>query len=150
MKFRLALLAALLSAPLAASARPPDGSVAACLAAAALQPRTAFEVVVGTYPTVVERRLDLLEINRLRRGAPPFKTLAHGLSIADFRLRDYVKSEATCWRPGGHACAWLGSVVVDLTPQDIRVYVPSEYRPGTCEAKQLLLHEMEHERLYRR
>ena len=140
---------ALLAAPLAADAAPA-GSVAACLESAALQPRTVFDVVVSAYPTVIERRLSIKEINRLRQSVPPPKTVAHGLSVADYRLRYTVKSEATCWQPGGHACAWLGSVVVDLTPQSIRVYIPSEYKPKSCESKELLLHEMEHERMHRR
>jgi hypothetical protein len=144
-----ALIAVLLAAPLAAAARAPEGSVAACLESAALQPRTVFEVVVGTYPTVVERRLNIKEINRLRKIVPPPKTIAHGLSVADYRLRYNTKSEATCWQPGGHTCAWLGSVVVNLTPDDIRVYIPKEYPPDSCESKELLLHEKEHEQLHR-
>ncbi|MFI5350577.1 MAG: hypothetical protein ACHQ2Z_13605 [Elusimicrobiota bacterium] len=149
MRPRSALLAALLAAPLSAAARGPAGSVEACLESAALQPRTVFEVVVGTYPTVVERRLDIKGINRMRRVEPPPKTIAHGLSIADFSLRYTTKSEATCWQPGGHTCAWLGSVVVDFTPKAIRIYIPKEYRPDSCESKELMLHEMEHERLHR-
>ncbi len=149
MDFRPALLAALLAAPFPAAAGALPGSVEACLESAALQPRTVFDVVVSSYPTVVERRLSIKEVNRLRPVVPPPKTIAHGLSVADYRLRYTVKSEATCWKPGGHACAWLGSVVVDLTPADIRIYIPKEYRPGSCEAKQLLLHEMGHERLHR-
>ena len=122
----------------------------ACLQAASIQPRTVFEVVVGTYPTIVERRLNIKEINRLRRVEPPPKTIAHGLSIADYSLRYTTKSEATCWQPGGHTCAWLGSVVVNMTPDAIRIYIPKEYRPDSCESKQLMLHEMEHEQLHRR
>ena len=149
MRLRTALLAALLATPLSAAALAPAGSVAACLEEAALQPRTVFEVVVATYPTVVERRLNIKEINRLRRVEPPPMTIAHGLSIADFRLRYTTKSEATCWQPGGHTCAWLGNVVVDLTPKDIRIYIPKEYRTNSCESGALLMHEMEHERLHR-
>lgn len=145
-----ALLAALLAAPLSAASRAPQGSVEACLAEAARQPRTAFEVAVSTYPTVIERRLSIKEINRLRTVKPPPKTVAHGLSVSDFRLRYTTKSEATCWQPGGHTCAWIGSVVVDLTPEAVRIYIPKEYPPDSCESKQLLLHEMEHERLSRR
>jgi hypothetical protein len=145
---RSALAAALLAAPLSAGAAPA-GSVEACLESAALQPRTVFDVVVSSYPTVIERRLSIKEINRLRQVVPPPKTLAHGLSVADYRLRYNVKSEATCWQPGGHTCAWLGSVVVDLTPDSIRVYIPKEYKTNSCESKALVLHEMEHEKLHR-
>jgi hypothetical protein len=147
--FRPALLAALLAAPLRSAAAAPPGSVEACVESAALQPRTVFDVVVSSYPTVVERGLNIKELNRLRSVVPPPKTIAHGLSVADYRMNFTVRSEATCWRPGGHACAWLGSVVVDLTPADIRIYIPKEYRTSSCEAKQLLLHEMDHERLHR-
>jgi hypothetical protein len=150
LRLRPALLAALLAAPPLARARAPEGSVAACLESAALQPRTVFDVVISSYPTVVERRLNIKGINRLRAVKPPSKSPAHGLSVADYRLRYTVKSEATCWHPGGHACAWLGSVVVDLTPEAIRIYIPSEYRPDSCESKALLLHEMEHERRHHR
>jgi len=143
---RPVLLAALL-APAAAGA--PPGSVEACLESAALQPRTVFDVVVSSYPTLIERRLNIVEVNRLRPKNPPPKTIAHGVSVADYRLNYTVKSEATCWKPGGHACAWLGSVVVDLTPADIRIYIPKEYKASSCEAKQLLKHEMQHERLHR-
>ena len=139
---------ALLAAPLAADAAPA-GSVAACLESAALQPRTVFDVVVSAYPTVIERRLSIKEINRLRQSVPPPKTVAHGLSVADYRLRYTVKSEATCWQPGGHTCAWLGSVVVDLTPESIRIYIPKEYKANSCESKALVIHELEHEKLHR-
>jgi hypothetical protein len=144
---RPALAAALLAGPAFAAA--PPGSVEACLESAALQPRTVFDVVVSSYPTLVERRLGIKEINRLRPAQPPPRSIAHGVSIADFKLNYTVRSEATCWKPGGHACAWLGSVVVDLTPADIRIYVPKEYPQSSCEAKQLLKHEMTHERLHR-
>jgi hypothetical protein len=143
------LLAALLAPSLAAAASAPKGSVEACIEEAALQPRTVFEVVVSSYPTIVERRFNIKEVNRLRRSMPPPKTIAHGLSVADYNLRYTTKSEATCWQPGGHTCAWLGSVVVDLTPKDIRIYIPKEYRPDSCESKALLHHEMEHETLHR-
>jgi hypothetical protein len=146
---RSALIAALLAAPLTAAARAPAGSVEACLEAAALQPRTVFEVVVGTYPTVIERRLGIDEINRIRPVRLPPQAIAHGLSIADYRLSYNVKSEATCWQEGGHACVWLGSVVVNLTPDSIRIYIPKEYRPNSCESNELLLHEKEHEALHR-
>jgi hypothetical protein len=149
LSIRTALIAALLAAPLSAAAGAPAGSVAACLEAAALQPRTVFEVVVGTYPTVVERRLDINEINRIRPVRLPPQAIAHGLSIADYRLRYNVKSEATCWEAGGHACVWLGSVVVDLTPESIHIYIPKEYGASSCESQALLLHEREHESLHR-
>ncbi|MFI5361868.1 MAG: hypothetical protein ACHQ49_07855 [Elusimicrobiota bacterium] len=141
---------AFLASPVAASAAAPPGSVKACLDAAAAQPRTVFDVVVGTYPTVVERRLAIGEINGIRPVRLPPQAIAHGLSIADYRLRYHVKSEATCWEPGGHACVWLGSVVVNLTPDSIRIYIPKEYPADGCESKALLLHEREHERLHRR
>jgi hypothetical protein len=149
MSFRPALIAALLAAPPIAAARAPAGSVAACLEAASLQPRTVFEVVVGTYPTVVERRLDINAINHIRPVRLPPQAIAHGLSVADYRLRYNVKSDATCWEAGGHACVWLGSVVVDLTPDSIRIYIPKEYRPNSCESTALLLHERQHEALHR-
>jgi hypothetical protein len=148
--FRLSLLAALLVGPLSMAFGAPAGSVEACLESAALQPRTVFDVVISSYPTVVERGLSIKEINRLRPVKPPPKTVAHGISVADYRLRFTTKSEATCWQPGGRTCAWLGSVVADLTPSAIRIYIPKEYPPDGCESKQLLLHEMGHERLHRR
>ena len=150
MRLPTALVAALLAVPPScAAAGAPAGSVQACLESAALQPRTVFDVVVSTYPTVVERRLNIKEINRLRRVEPPPRTIAHGLSVADYSLRYNTESEATCWQPGGHACAWLGKVIVDLTPKAIRIYIPKEYRTNSCESNALLLHEMEHERLHR-
>ena len=144
-----ALVAAFLAAPLSAADRSLDGRGAACLKEAARQPHTVFEVLVSSYPTVIERRMNIKEINLMREVDPPPKTLAHGLSVADYRLDYTTKCEATCWQPGGHACAWLGGVVVDLTPESIRIYIPKEYRASSCEEKQLLLHEMEHERLDR-
>jgi hypothetical protein len=145
-----AALAVLLGAALPAAARAQDPSLAACLESAAHQPRTVFEVVISTFPTVVERRYFLREINRLRSTQTSPGALAHGLCVANYRLRYSTRTEATCWRPGGHACAWLGKVVVDLTPDDIHVYIPKEYPSQSCESKQLLLHEFEHEELHRR
>jgi hypothetical protein len=144
-----ALLAALLAAPLSAAAAPA-GSVEACLESAALQPRTVFDVVVSSYPTVVERRLNIPEINRIRPVQLPPKAIAHGLTMAHFSLRYNVKNEATSGLPGGRVCAWIGSVVVNLTPDAVRIYIPKEYAPNSCESKQLMLHEKGHERLFRR
>jgi hypothetical protein len=120
-----------------------------CVAAAAKEPRTHFEVLVGTYPTVVDRGLSLAEINRLHRKNAPPKGVVHGYSLANYRLRYTTRSQSTHWPFGGRACAWLGSVVVDLTPEGISVYIPREYAPDSCESRQLLAHEMEHERLHR-
>ena len=150
MNLRLALAAAFLAAAIPAASGAPSGRAAACLEAAPLQPGTVFDVVVATYPTVVERRLNIKEINGIRPIQLPPKAVAHGLSVADFRLRYTTKSEGEGLEPGGHTCAWVGGVAVDLTPEVIRIYIPSEYAPNSCESKQLLLHEMEHERLSRR
>ena len=147
-----ALIAALLWAPLSAAAGPsaPAESVEACLESAALQPRTVFDVVVATYPTVIERRLSISEINRIRPVQLPPKAVAHGLTVADYHLRYNVRSEVASGTPGGPFCAWLKSVVVNMTPEAIGIYIPKEYKPNSCESKQLLLHELEHERLFRK
>lgn len=122
---------------------------ARCVETAAKEPRTHFEVIVGTYSTVIDRSRSLAEINRLRRSIEPPKGVAHGFSLAKYRLRYRTRSKSTHWPFGGGACAWLGSVVVDLTPEDLLVYIPNEYAPDSCESRHLLAHEMEHEHLHR-
>jgi hypothetical protein len=150
LKLRSALLAALLATPLPAVAGPILASAEACFDAAALQPRTVFDVVVSAYPTVFERRLSIKEINRIRPARLPPQAIAHGLSMADFGLRSTVKSEVIGWGPNGSVCAWIGKVTVNLTPESIRIYIPTEYPPGGCESNALSYHELEHEELYRR
>jgi hypothetical protein len=153
-RWRPSLLAAALAlaalAPAAgAAAGAPDPGEEACAEDAAAQPRAAFDVAIGTYPTVVVRGLDIAGVNRVRSGPAPTAFLAHGLCVADYRLTYRTRSEGVDGRPHGRVCAWIGSVVVNLTPEDIRVYIPKEYPPDSCESRELLAHEMEHERLYR-
>jgi|GEM_PF-2427004 len=138
----------------AARAQPPAaGAVddaAECRAEAAQRPPPSFSVVVSTYATIVDRSLDIEGIHRLRTAPAARNIFAHGLCVADYQLRYVTKTEAACWRPGGRAAAWLDSLVVDLTPVDIRIYIAKEYPPGGCESTQLMLHEQEHETVHRR
>jgi hypothetical protein len=149
LKLLPALIAALLSAAPVFAADGLPQTAAACFEQAALQPRTVFDVVVATYTTVVERGRSIREINVIRPIHLPPQAIAHGLTLADFRVNSTTRSEATRWGPDGRVCAWIGGVVVNLTPGSLRIYIPQEYRPKSCESKQLLLHEMEHERLFR-
>ncbi len=149
MKLLWALFAAIWFAPLVSAAEGVPESAAACFEQAALQPRTVFDVVAATYTTVVERGLSIREINVIRPVHLPPQAIAHGLTLADFRVNSTTRSEATRWGPDGRVCAWIGGVVVNLTPASLRIYIPKEYRPNSCESRQLLLHEMEHERLFR-
>lgn len=145
MRRALALGAALLAAAGAASAGEPE---AACRPASAST--TVFEVVVGSFPTVIDRTRNIDQVNRLRSSDMRHPPLAHGLSVAEYHLRDVVQSDAARTWPGGRTCAWLSRVTVDMTPDAIRVYIPKEYPPRSCEYEALVAHEMEHARLHRR
>jgi hypothetical protein len=109
-----------------------------------------YTVLVSTYPTAVERGLSIAEINRLRTQSLPAFARAHGLSVAEYSLQTIVREEETGSGADRRLCAWISSVVVKLTLQSVRIYIPSEYPPGGCESEHLLLHEKEHERLFRR
>jgi hypothetical protein len=151
MSLRSALIAAALAAPLSVSAQEPlAASAAACFRQAARQPPAVLEVVVSSYPAVVERGLTITQINFIRPVSLPPQAIAHGLSMIEFGFRSSTKSEMITWGPDGRVCAWIGKVVVNLTPGPVRIYIPKEYAPATCESKVLFLHELEHEKLFRR
>jgi hypothetical protein len=50
---------------------------------------------------------------------------------------------------GGPRCAWVDKLTVDVTPDKIEIYVPSEYPEGSCEYDQILAHERQHEDTHR-
>ncbi|HXT01367.1 MAG TPA: hypothetical protein VN915_11875 [Elusimicrobiota bacterium] len=50
---------------------------------------------------------------------------------------------------GGPRCAWVDKLTVDMTPEKMEIYIPSDYPEGSCEYDQILSHERQHEETHR-
>lgn len=137
----LALLAALIAAPAFPASR-------ACRDSA---PAPRIRVQVSNFPTVVEHAKGLREINEMLPVKTPKHLLTQGRTIADYRLRYQTDFDGACAdKDCASACAWIRAIAVDVTPVAVRVYIPREYRMGSCEYEQLMRHERGHDLLHRR
>jgi hypothetical protein len=138
----LPLLAALLLS--AAPAR------AAYVCSETARTRPVIGVIVSTYNTVVDQSRTLAEIDALHPVKKPKGVLSQGLTVAEYRLHYSANLEGACDKGCAAACAWVGAFAVDLTPVAVRIHIPKEYRMGSCEYEQLMLHERQHDLLHRR
>lgn len=125
-------------------------SPAALVCKESARSRPFVDVVVSTYPTVVEHAKPLAAINALHPVKKPRGVLSQGLTVAEYRLHYSANLEGACDKGCAAACAWVGAFTVDVTPVAVRIHIPREYRMGTCEYEQLMKHEREHDLLHRR
>ncbi len=139
-----------LSAGVAACGRGRGAARPACPASEARGPLN-FTVSVSSVPTAVRRDLSLDEIARVQGGSERRDGgRTQGLTVVEHRL-DYRTEVAVTTPPrGGPACAWIASLSVDMTPGQVTIYVPRDYAPDSCEAREILLHERRHEEIHRR
>lgn len=113
--------------------------------------RTAPVTVVShTVVTAVRHDLSLEGIARL----PGTESLGpggklQGLTVVHHQLS--YKTGIAMTRPlfGGPRCAWIDKLTVDMTPDKMEIYVPSEYPENSCEYDQILSHERQHEETHR-
>lgn len=119
-----------------------------CKEAAGARPR--IEVRVGAFPTVLDNTRGIAEIDKAYPVKKPKGLLSQGLTVAEYRLHYSADMEGACDKGCKAACAWVGSFAVNLTPVAVRILVPREYKPGSCEHEQLIKHEGEHDKLHRR
>jgi hypothetical protein len=82
------------------------------------------------------RQLGYWQNPGLTRGGHEIKT--------DFRMSGMQRSSS----PG--TCAWVENLTITFDYTELDVYVSSDYADGSCEARQILLHEMEHVAVHRR
>jgi len=71
-----------------------------------------------------------------------------GLTIVQHRM-NYKTGIALTHPLWGQPCAWIDKLTVDVTPEKMEIYVPSEYPEGSCEYDQILSHERQHEDTHR-
>ena len=107
-------------------------------------------VVVSPIETIVRHDLSLAAVAAL----PGTETLGpggklQGLTVVRHQLRYKTAIAVTSPLFGGPRCAWLEKLTVDVTPDKIEIYVPSEYPEESCEYQQILLHERSHEETHR-
>ncbi len=145
MRYNVPVTTALTALLLTASAH---AAPLVCKEAAATRPR--IEVRVGSFPTVVDNSRGIVEIDKAYPVKKPKGLLSQGLTVAEYRLHYTADMEGACDKGCKAACAWVGSFIVDLTPVSVRILVPREYKPDSCEHEQLLKHEGEHDKLHRR
>ena len=110
-----------------------------------------FSVRVAPVETVVRRDVDLAGLVRVRGGSERSdggKT--QGLTVVEHRL-GYKTGVALTTNPfQSRPCAWMSSLAVDMTPGQVTIYVPSEYAADSCEGREILSHERQHEEIHRR
>ena len=71
-----------------------------------------------------------------------------GLTVVHHQL-SYKTGIALTHPLWGPRCAWVDKLTVDVTPEKMEIYVPSEYPEGSCEYDQILSHERLHEDTHR-
>lgn len=139
----------LLASP-AACGRGRDASRPPCASGDARRPLD-FTVTVSSVPTVVRRDLSLDEIARVQGGTERRDGgRTQGLTVVEHRLDYRTEVAVTEASRGEPACAWIGALSVDMTPGQVTIYVPRDYAPDSCEAREILLHERRHEEIHRR
>jgi len=135
---------------LAACGRAPDWTGATCPRDESKGPLD-FSVTVSPVETVVRRDVDLAGLAHIQGGsehADGGKT--QGLTVVEHRL-GYKTGVAVTTNPfRRQTCAWMTSLKVDMTPGQVVIYVPSDYAEGSCEAREILAHERQHEEIHRR
>jgi len=139
-------LAAVLSLLLAACGKSEAPSGSACPHTPGAHRSRLVEVTTNFPPTALRRDLDLNALAVEARGSTGGDR-PQGLTAVSHQLnfRSLVNAETA----RGRTCVWFDKVTVDLTPASIQIFIPKEYRDGSCEYHAILAHEREHERVHR-
>ncbi len=66
------------------------------------------------------------------------------VGLTTLKAMSSLEGASTLVKRGDGFCVYLTSVRVDFGWEDMQVYVPSDYRQGSCEYKAVLDHENEH------
>ncbi|MBI3288494.1 MAG: hypothetical protein HYZ74_03130 [Elusimicrobia bacterium] len=105
-----------------------------------------FRVVSRAAPVVIRRDLDLSQVARLP-GAAGSGLRTQGLTVIRHSLATHTNFRSEV---GGTAItAWFDDVILELSVSSTTIYIPKEYREGTCEYNAVLQHERGHARLGR-
>lgn len=73
-----------------------------------------------------------------------------GLTIGSHELKTNFQLGGTQFPGKSKVKVWLDSLEVSFRYTDLDVYVANDYEEGTCEAIQILKHEMQHVAVHRR
>ena len=129
----------------------PFGGGPACPHDLELDRTASASVLVSSIAEVVRHDLNLETLGRLPgvESVGPGGKL-QGLTSVHHQL-SYKTDIALTNRPlfGGPRCAWIEKLTVDITPDKIEIFVPSEYPEESCEYQQILAHERQHEDTHR-
>ncbi len=143
---RAGLATILILAGTAVAAQAAGGSVAAAGCRASGQP-VEVEMVVDEGTVVLDRSHDKLALTTRFHGDASRMTTGGwttvGLTESSLQVRTATRT-ATWSAPGGGYCAELQAVRVDVGYPELRVYIPAEYRPGSCAHETVHAHELEH------
>jgi hypothetical protein len=73
-----------------------------------------------------------------------------GLTVGGHELKTDFRMSGAQRSGSSGICAWVENLTITFDYDELEVYVSSDYADGTCEAKQILLHEMDHVNVHRR
>jgi len=130
---------------LAACGKGDSRSEAACPHDPGFDRSGLIKVRADQRPAVLRRDLSLAELAVESKGSVG-SGKAQGLTEVEGQVsfRTLVNGDTA----GGRTCVWFDEVHVDLTPASVQIFVPREYREGSCEDLAILAHEREHERVH--
>jgi hypothetical protein len=98
-----------------------------------------------TPPPVHSHRLSLAGIaSMVRSGDDPADGRNRTVGLTTLKAMSSLEGASTLVKRGDGFCVYLTSVQVDFGWEDMQVYVPSDYREGSCEYRAVLDHENEH------
>jgi hypothetical protein len=104
------------------------------------------QVMSDSPPAELRRDLDLSALARESAGTAGSGRL-QGLTEVEHELKERTLVSLKPSR--GRACVWLETIVIDMRPASVKIFVPKEYPEGSCEYMAVLSHEREHERVHR-
>lgn len=107
-------------------------------------------VTASPFATVIRHDLSLDGVAHL----PGTETLGpggklQGMTVVHHQLSYKTAIAVTERLLPGPRCAWIEKLTVDMTPDKIEIYVPSDYPEDSCEYREILAHERLHEETHR-
>lgn len=106
-----------------------------------------YETIIRQGQVVYDKTRDKMQLTALFHGDQARMTTGGwttvGLTESSLEVRTATRTNARR-APGGGWCANLEKVRVEIGYPVLTVYIPAEYRPGTCAHDVVHKHELEH------
>jgi len=100
---------------------------------------------------MLHHEVDLFGLPRLQGH---MESVPSGWAIQGLTLASDQVSLQAAWKlapqPDGGVCLWIEKVTAVLGMPEQRVYIASDYQPGSCEYEAILAHERQHVEINRR